>query len=81
MKSLVSVTVQLSPAVGSVQNTCGEQSELSGTITVSVGHPIITGEIVSSTVTSLEQVDVFPFASTTLSVIMFEPRSAQVKSI
>jgi hypothetical protein len=59
----VIVTVQLSNAAGVDQVTTAEQEPAIGEIFAETGTPAITGEIVSSTVTLIVAVTVFPEAS------------------
>jgi hypothetical protein len=55
-----SVTVpQLSVAVGAAQGTCAWHNPFAGT-TILEGHPVITGFVLSDTVTLKEHKDEFP---------------------
>ena len=55
--------VQLSIAVGAVQVTTAEHAEAFVLVVISEGHPLITGAVLSLTITFNEQVDVFPLVS------------------
>ena len=69
----VSVPPQLSDTVGTVQLTVAWQDAFAFTVMLE-GHPVITGPVLSCTVTLNEQVDVFPSASVAVYVTGVVPR-------
>ena len=58
----VNVPAQLSDTVGAVQLTVAWQEAFAFTVMFE-GHPVITGLVLSTTITLNEQVDMFPAAS------------------
>jgi hypothetical protein len=58
----VSIAPQLSDTVGTAQLTVASQDAFAFTVMLA-GHPLITGSVLSSTITLNEQVVIFPLAS------------------
>jgi hypothetical protein len=74
----VKVTEQLSEATGGVQLT-GPAHGISAT--KSAGIPVITGDMVSDTVTIAEHVAVFPLTSVAVRTTVLEPTFEQSKLV
>ena len=73
----VNAPAQLSDTVGAVQLTVAWQEALPFTVMFE-GHPVITGLVLSKTITLKEQVDMFPTASVAVYVTGVVPRTKSV---
>ena len=69
----VNMPPQLSETVGAVQLTVAWQDAFALTVMFE-GHPVITGPVLSCTITLKEQIDVFPAASVAVYVTGVVPR-------